>query len=205
MSTRPSTDATTSEQILRLAAENKGQITSAMVTERGWSRGLLLYLVRKGQLECVQRGIYVLPGAWEDEFFNCQIRFSRGVYSHETALYLWGMTDRTPSALRMTFPSTYNVGGAKNAGVICSQAKPDWYALGVTGCATPTGHQVRVYNREHTLCDFLRPKARADIQQVGAAFRQYVRLREKNIPLLSEYARRIGVAEQLKSYLEVLL
>lgn len=176
-----------------------------MVTERGWSRGLLLYLVRKGRLEYVQRGIYVLPGVWEDEFLNCQTRFARGVFSHETALYLWGMTDRTPSALRMTFPSTYNVGGAKNAGIICSQAKPDWYTLGVTECTSPAGHQVRVYNREHTLCDLLRPKAQADIQQVGAAFRQYVRLREKNIPLLSEYARLIGVAEQLNAYMEVLL
>lgn len=205
MSTSVSTDSTTCEKILRLAAENKGQITSALVTERGWSRGLLLYLVRKGLLEYVQRGSYVLPGIWEDEFSNYQTRFARGVYSHETALYLWGMTDRTPSSLRMTFPSTYNVKGAKDAGIICSQAKSEWYALGITECSTPAGHPVRVYNREHTLCDLLRPHAKADIQQVGAAFRQYVRLQEKNIPLLSEYARFIGVTKQLSSYMEVLL
>lgn len=191
--------------ILRLAAENHGQVTSAMVTQRGWSRGVLAYLARKGALECVQRGVYVLPGVWEDEFACCQARFGRGVFSHETALYLWGLTDRTPAAFQMTFPATYNTGAARAAGLRCSQTKPEWYGLGITECRTPAGHAVRLYNREHTLCDILRARPHTDIQQVGAAFRLYARSREKDIPLLSRYARQIGVAGKLQSYLEVLL
>lgn len=205
MSIATTTDASTGEQMLRLAAENKGQITSAMVTARGWSRGHLLYLVRKGLLEQVQRGIYVLPGVWEDEFACYQSRFTKGIYSHETALYLWGMTDRTPTDFRMTFPATYNIGKAKEAGIRCSQTKASWYSTGISERTTPAGHPVKVYNREHTLCDLVRPRAHADIQQVGAAFRQYVRSTDKNIPLLSSYAKQTGVSEQIKSYLEVLL
>lgn len=198
-------NSTMSEKILRLAAEHQGQLTSSMVTERGWSRGVLSYLVRKGSLECVQRGVYVLPGAWEDEFVCYQSRFTKGIFSHETALYLWDLTDRTPSSFHATFPSAYNTASARKAGLICTQTKPEWYALGITEGKTPAGHCVSVYNREHTLCDLLRPRAHADIQQLTEAFRRYVRAEDRNIPLLSDYARRIGVSTQLKPYLEVLL
>lgn len=197
--------ATISEKILRLAAEHQGQLTSSMITERGWSRGVLSYLVHKGKLECVQRGVYVLPGAWEDEFVCYQTRFTKGIFSHETALYLWGLTDRTPASFRVTFPSAYNTASARAAGLICSQTKPEWYTLGIAERTTPAGHSVRVYNREHTLCDLLRARAHADIQQLTAAFRLYVQMKDRNIPLLSDYARRIGVAAQLKPYLEMLL
>ena len=42
-------------------------------------------------------------------------------------------------------------------------------------------------------------------QIVTDAFKKYVSRREKNIPLLSEYAHKLRVEERLRAYLEVLL
>lgn len=36
-------------------------------------------------------------------------KYKNGIYSHNTALYFYGMTDRTPLQLDMTFPSNNRV------------------------------------------------------------------------------------------------
>ncbi len=48
-------------------------------------------------------GVYILPEVWKDEIFNLQNRFKRRFYSHEAALFLWNLTDRTPNRYLMAF------------------------------------------------------------------------------------------------------
>lgn len=57
-------------------------------------------------IEKSARGVYILPEVWDDEIFNLQNRLKRGIYSHETALFLWDFTDRTPNRYYMTFSET---------------------------------------------------------------------------------------------------
>ena len=70
---------------------------------------------------------------------------------------------------------------------------------------TPGGNSVRAYGAERTLCDILKTRNHTDVQVVTDAFKIYAARREKNIPLLSEYARKLKVEEKMRSYLEVLL
>lgn len=193
------------EEIIRMAKQNNSMVTTAMVVSAGFSRGNLQYLVDRGLLEKSARGVYILPEAWGDEIFNLQNRFRRGIYSNETALFLWGLTDRTPNFYSMTFPSNYNMTQAKEKNIKCSQCKTDWYKLGMQTVFTPGGNSVVAYNKERTLCDILRPNNFADIQIVSESFKRYATGKEKNIPLLSEYAKIFKVETKLRSYLEVLL
>ncbi len=193
------------EEILKLASEHNGFVTASMVSEAGISRGNLKYLADAGKLELTERGTYALPEVWDDEFFSIQNRFKRGIFCCETALFLWNMTDRTPSKFRMTFPSTYNVTNAKKEGIICSQVVEHLYELGLTEVETPSCNIVSVYNRERTLCDILRKTNQTDIQIITQAFKEYAKLPDRNIALLSEYSKILRVSEKVRSYLEVLL
>ncbi len=193
------------EEILNMAKENNGTVTSAMVDGAGFSRGNIKYLVDNGMLEKTARGIYILPEVWEDEMYHLQNRFKRGIYSHETALFLFDLTDRTPNRYYMTFPLNYNLTKAKNENIRCMQCKADLYELGITEAVTPGGNTVRVYNVERTLCDILRTYSHIDIQIVSEAYKRYATRKEKNIPLLSEYAKKFRVEDKVRNYLEVLL
>jgi len=193
------------EEILNMAKENNGTVTSAMVDGAGFSRGNIKYLVDSGMLEKTARGIYILPEVWEDEMYHLQNRFKRGIYSHETALFLFDLTDRTPNRYYMTFPLNYNLTKAKNENIRCMQCKPDLYELGITEAITPGGNTVRVYNVERTLCDILRTYSHIDIQIVSEAYKRYATRKDKNIPLLSEYAKKFRVEDKVRNYLEVLL
>lgn len=196
---------TTADKILRLAEENNGTVTASMVTAAGFSRSVLKYLCDNGKLERSGRGVYILPEVWDDEMYILQTRYKRGVFSHDTALFLWGLTDRTPNRYCMTFPAAYNISGAKKDNIKLSQSVESLYELGLTEIKTPAQNTVKVYNRERTLCDILRKGSRTDIQIITQAFKAYVKLPDKNIALLSEYSERFKVSEKVRSYLEVLM
>ena len=85
-----------------------GIITVAQLTKAGLHRGYLHNFVESGELYRFGRGLYVQSSAWEDDFYLLQQKYSRGIYSHDTALYLLGYSDRTPAKYTMTFPKGYN-------------------------------------------------------------------------------------------------
>ena len=110
------------EIIIELAERNGGVVTASMAHEAGVDRSLLRHLCRTGRLECVERGVYAMPESWVDEPYIAQIRFGRGVFSHNTALWLHGLSDRTPDAYDMTFPRGYNTTSARRAGIAARTA-----------------------------------------------------------------------------------
>lgn len=194
-----------SKEILNLARQNHGIITSSMVDDAGFSRGSLKYLADRGRLERVSRGVYTLPEVFENEFVNLQSRYKRGIFSLETALFLHDLTDRTSNHFYMTFPGNYNLSGPKRNGVLCNSCREPYYSLGIEEVTTPGGNQVLAYSAERTLCDILKPRNHVSIEIITDAFKQYVRRKERNIPLLSKYSEILGTEEKVRSYLEVLL
>lgn len=107
------------EAIISMEKENNGTVTTAMVVAAGFPRGNIKYFVDKGMIEKSARSVYILPEVWDDEIFNLQNRFKRGIYSHETALFLWDLTDRTPNRYYMTFPANYNLTKPKEENIRC--------------------------------------------------------------------------------------
>lgn len=196
---------THAEKILKLAQDNNGVVTSAQITKAGIQREYLRILVRKGLLERSERGVYILPTIFDDEMFNLQMRFKRGIFSHETALFLLDLTDRTPGKYSMTFPLGYNTTALNSENVKYYRVKDDLYELGIITAKSPGGNNVMLYNAERTLCDILKGRSSTEIQIVTDAFKHYTRLGRKDIPLISEYARLLRVEKKLRSYLEVLL
>jgi hypothetical protein len=77
--------------------------------------------------------------------------------------------------------------------------------MGIASVKTPGGNLVQCYGMEKTLCDILRPSARTDIQLVTEAFKRYMQRKDRNIPLLSEFAKVLKVESKVRAYTEVLL
>lgn len=195
----------TNEAIIKFAIENNGTLTAAELDKAGISRGHLDYALKNGLLERSSRGVYILPEAFDDEMFGLQMKYKKGVFSCETALFLHGLTDRTPNRYCMSFPRTYNVTSPKNDNVVCHCVTSECYEIGIVQTLTSFQNTVNVYCPEKTLCDILRPHYHVDIQLISEAFKTYVNGDKVNIPLLSEYADKLKVADRVRSYLEVLL
>ena len=181
-----------------------GIITAAQLTKAGLHRGYLHDFVESGELYRFGRGLYVWSDVWEDDFYLLQRKYGRGIYSHDTALYLRGYSDRTPAKYTMTFPKGYNASSLKRENLIVKRVVPENYELGRIEMKSPSGNPIRVYNLERTLCDILRGSG-SDIQIVGEAMKRYAASKDKNIHRLMQYADQLRVKPKVLRYMEVLL
>jgi len=193
------------EKIYSIIEENKGFITSAQLAEVGLQRRILSKMVASGSLVRVVRGIYALPDVWEDEMYFLQYRYAKGIFSNETALYLHGLSDRTPHAFTLTFPQGYNVGGLKKLGVKVKYATLGMYNLGIIEMPSPCGNPIRVYDKERTLCDIVKGNNGCDIQLVNPAMKMYATSPGKDIAKLMTYADQLRVRTKIQKYMEILL
>lgn len=193
------------EQILLLAKENGGTVTTAYVTAQGIPRVHLKTLVDAGSIIRVRRGLYALPDHVPDDMLLLQSSYSKGIFSHGTALFLHDLTDRTPLQYTMTFPIGYHARTLANQGVKCVYVKPELWALGRETVRTPYGDDVLAYDMERTVCDILRAKNSMDIQVVTEAMKRYAQRNDKNLSRLSEYARQLRAEGKVRQYMEVLL
>ena len=196
---------TDKEKIKKLLETSKdGTITSEQVTAAGIHRSNLQELVADGEIYRFGRGLYVSTGVWEDDFNLLQRKYERGIYSHDTALYLHGYSDRTPAQYTMTFLKGYNSPSLKQESIIIKRVIPENYSLGIIEMQSPCGNPIRVYDLERTLCDILRGSG-SDIQLVGIAMKKYASSKEKDIHKLMQYAEQLRVKPKVLRYMEVLL
>ena len=187
-----------------ITAATAGTVTAAQVTKAGMHRSVLQELVKDGELYRVGRGLYVSTGAWEDDFYLLQCKYGRGIFSHDTALYLLGYSDRTPAKYTMTFPKGYNAASLKEENIVVKRVVPENYSFGIIEVKSPCGNPIRIYDLERTLCDILRGNG-SDVQIVGEAMKRYAASKDKNIHKLLQYAEQLRVKPKVMHYMEVLL
>lgn len=192
-------------KILNLANQNNGIITSRFARANDIHSASLAYWVKNGLLEKSDRGVYVLADSIEDEFVKYQSIYKKGIYSLQSALFLLGLSDRTPLNYTMTFPSHYNISSPKKKGIMCNQVKEDFYNTGKIKIKTPFGNEVVSYNAERTLCDVLKTTNQVDIETVTTAFKMYAQMKNKDLNRLGEYSKLFHVEKKVRSYMEVLL
>lgn len=195
---------TNMDKLQQLITQNNGIVTTADLRKHNIARTYLQIFVNKGLLEKVGRGIYCEPGMWEDEMFNLQHRFSQGVFSHNTALYLHGASDRTPLEYDMTFPQGYNPSAARKENIKARTVLPKFYDIGIVSVPSSSERCVRAYDLERTLCDLLK-EAKTDKEILLPALKNYVRSRERNIPKLMKYATALRIEQKMRTYMEILL
>jgi predicted transcriptional regulator of viral defense system len=186
-------------------SDRGGATTARMAENGGIHREYLSESVRLGDLERVSHGIYATPEMWEDRLYVLQLRKSRMVYSHDTALFLHGLTDRDPLQVVVTVPNGYNTSQLIKAGCKVHTVKKDLFDLGICIRSTVHGNNVRTYDMERTICDVLRDRNHQDPAVLFDALRRYVRKPDKDLNKLMRYAAPLRIEKVLRMYLEVLL
>ena len=193
------------ETLEALLEKSDGVLFARDIAKAGVPNIYLADFVKEGRLERVEHGVYIAPDVLEDRMFILQSCKSRIIYSHDTALYLHDLTDRDPLTYSVTVPTGYNTKRLSEVGLVVFSIKPDLYEVGITEVQTQFGRTVRTYNAERTLCDMIRSRNQMDGALLPDALKRYVRRKDKNIPLLMQYAEQFRVAKPLRQYLEVLL
>lgn len=189
----------------QILEENRGVITSMQTSNAGIPRHILTKLVQEGTLVKVSRGIYIKEDTWEDEMYFLQYRYKKAIFSMDTALYLHGLSDRTPINYHVSIPTHYHSDHLKKENLKITYVDPKYYDLGIIEMNSPCGNKIMVYDMERTLCDIVKGNHACDIHIVNHAMKEYVFSKEMNLDKLYMYAGILRVKKKITTYMEVLL
>ena len=180
---------------------NNGYLTSKELDNLGIHRMYLNSMWKKGIVEKVAPGIYIDINKIEDNYYVFSLSMPNTIYSHMTALYFHGLSIKAPNAkYDITVKRAYNSKHLAKHEVF--YVSDDIYELGLTEVKTPMGNKVRCYDIERCICDIIRSKNRMDSEHVKHSIREYVKRKDKDLVKLSNYAKEMGIKEEVMNYIE---
>lgn len=192
-------------QLTAIAKEHGGIIETKIAAQNGISKAMLYKLCKEEKIYRIVKGQYILPDTIEDELLSISKRSAHIIFSHETALFLHGISDRTPFVHTVTAPSGCIPSASIKTECQVYYIKPDLFDLGRTALKTPAGNNVPAYDLERTICDVIRSRNKVGTETFLAALKLYAASPKKDLNRLNEYAKKMRVSNILRQYMEVLL
>lgn len=156
----------------------------------------------RGELVRVRRGVYAVP----DTLLNTMIDVERIIPNGIVCLYnAWAYHQ-----LSTTVPSSFCIAiEAKRKIVIPSVLPIELYYwkkenLGFGVMETDiSGFRVRITDLERSVCDAIKYRNKIGLDITAEVIRNYLKKENRNLSRLSDYAKRLRVANTLKNYLEI--
>ena len=180
---------------------NNGIIYANQLNNYNINRYQLKELVDKGILKRILHGVYSKTDKEINEFWLMGQKYKNGIYSHNTALYFYNLTDRTPMKFDMTFPSNNRV---DNDFLNVHYIKKSIHKLGAKKMLLDDNTEIQIYDMERTICDIVRDRNKLDQQIFNIALKEYSKRKDKKLNLLYEYAKEFKIEKILYQYMEVL-
>ena len=191
-------------KVLKIMKNNKGIITSSQIESYGIPRVYLSKMVEKNIIERIERGIYVTKDYKYDEYYLFQLRYPKTVFSYNTALYFYEMTERTPIKMDVSISKNYNPHRFKDI-VNVYRINDELFELGIVYKKSPQGMKVRTYNLERTICDIIKDKDSIDIEIRNKAIKKAIKSKEFNASKMFEYAKKMNIYDKVKNYMEAII
>ena len=191
---------------LKMIIESYDGIASAkQLAEKGVTRLIIYQALINGLITKESHGNYVLSENQPDEYRMIQNRSPKMIYSHGTALFLLGLSDRVPHELDITVPQGDNVSRIKKdyENTRFHYCKKNLWDLGITDAITPQGNEVKIYDMERCICDLIRNKKSVDNQIYTQAMKEYFSSK-CNPRKIVKYARQFNIESKVRTYMEVL-
>ena len=191
-------------KVLKIMKNNKGIITSSQIENYGIPRVYLSKMVEKNIIERIERGIYVTKDYEYDEYYLFQLKYPKTVFSYNTALYFYEMTERTPIKMDVSISKNYNPHRFKDI-VNVYRINDELFNLGIVEKKSPQGMKVRTYNLERTICDIIKDKDSIDIEIRNKAIKKAIKSNEFSASKMFEYAKKMNIYDKVKNYMEAII
>lgn len=188
------------EKIKHAFEKNNGVLTPEMALNYDIHDSTLRKAVERKDIQKYCRGIYFLEDLYYDDLYFMQLKYSKGVYSHETAVMLHTLSTYSPFYFHISLPKSYRLSSEK--------AKEQYIRTYYTPEIERTNeyievmdswdsNPIRVTNLEKTVIDMLRKKCPMP-GIIDEMINDYINRDDKDVQKLQEYGIRFGVINQIE-------
>lgn len=158
--------------------------------------------VQRGDLMRIRHGVYATPEALLDTMIDVERIVPGGVVCMHSAWSHYGLTTMVPPAFCIAIANKRKVVMPKMLPITLYYWKTENLEFGVKQ-ETISGHVVRITDMERSVCDAVKYRNKIGLDICAEVIRNYLKKRERNLSLLTEYARKLRVANILNTYLEI--
>lgn len=195
------------KQVKEVIINNGGIAKSADFVAAGIRAADIVNLCNAGILSRVRHGYYEITEKSEvSEEQLLATLVPKGIVCVESALFHYGYSDFAPRKWSIAVPRSMSR-TKLNVDVLALQpyyVQAELYDLGKT-TDNFNGVVLPVYDRERTICDCFKYRAKLDNEIFNKALNAYANDTEKNLSNLSEYAKKLRVYKKVTELMEVLL
>ena len=195
------------KQVKEVIVNNGGIAKSADFVAAGIRAADVVNLCNAGILSRVRHGYYEITEKSEvSEEQLLATLVPKGIVCVESALFHYGYSDFAPRKWSIAVPRSMSR-TKLNVDVLALQpyyVQAELYDLGKT-IGNFNGVVLPVYERERTICDCFKYRAKLDNEIFNKALNAYANDTEKNLSNLSAYAKKLRVYKKLTELMEVLL
>ena len=164
-------------------------------------------LLEEGLIEKIRRGYY----QWIEEFDGSEIKiinrlFPDAVLCMDTALFYYKYSDRNPTAWHISIDKNASRKRTKIDYPFIKAYRMESVLLTIGETIGEIDFlEVRIYDRDRTICDVLRNMNKMDKELFNKAIQNYVKDPRKNVPNLMLYAKRLKIQKRVRDLIGVWL
>lgn len=206
-------------RFLAISHRYQGNVIRKIMLKENISTYYLNKFIDKYNLQEVSRGAYIFPGMMIDAQFVVQQQYSKAVVSHESALYIQGLSDVIPPKTIMSVPSNYKTSQILDSNWKAYQRDDDVeilydgndpiqivgnnavLAVDKKNVETNQGNPLRITTPERSIADVLKRTQFVEEEIKVQAIKGYMQMYPKNRIKLRRVAKAQGVLEELDAYL----
>lgn len=181
--------------------EHNGVIKLSDFTSRGYHNSIIDKLIKNGYVEKIKTGYYEwVDGEPVSNAVVISKLFPEAVVCLDSALYLYGYSERTP----MQWHLAVSKNNAKNKYKIDYPPMHFYFIIDKymkIGCSKIEfeGHQLSIFDRDRTICDVIRYEKKMDKEIFNYAIKAYVNDSKKNIRNLLDYADEMNIKNKVSN------
>ena len=183
-----------------------GVLKTSELKDLGFSSRQINKLIEEGVISRIKYGFYELIDYVPKEEVIIARLFPKAVIFLESAMMHYGYTDRIPLAWqiavdRYSKTTQYDIDYPL---IEPYYLKPKFIDIGIDTIQVD-GVEVRIYDRDRTICDVLRYEKKLEEEVFTNAIKRYVKDPKKNVRNLFEYAKVFNIKNKVQTYIGVWL
>lgn len=192
------------ENLISLFKDHNGYLTKGQLPNRALY-DKLRRLIDEGKVERVKNGIYFMQEATDHpEQIDISLVVPGGVLCLYSCWAHYELTVQIPQAYHIAIEKSRKVTLPDYPPIQLHYWQKEYYEMGIAQMKM-AGYSVNMYDIHKSVCDAVKFRNKIGMETMSEILKNYLKRKDRNLTRLMDYAKKMRVANILKTYLEVQL